>query len=127
MKELSPLTFIELERGKLDICYICLDEIDHETPAVFIHMCKHHMCIHCLDEICIKEKRDDILKNTSMCGICRALPNKFVMRSKSFIIKQHNTLQSIYIPKEQLKDIYSHPHSDSLQKMIMMGHSCQKE
>ena len=122
---LSPLNLkcIELNRDILDVCYICLDEITHEKVAVFIHLCKHHICLSCLQKISEDKTRQD-LENSSTCGICRATSNKYIMRMKTFKVKKHNKTQSIYVPSKLSREIDNHPHCDSIQKMIIQGYNC---
>ena len=105
---LYDLHRIPLQRSLLEECYICLDEISNLNPAVFIHKCKHSICIECFRSL-----------NTApikICGVCRAQSNEFVVRAKSFVSKRHNYIQSICVPTVLAN---SHPHHDLLQKMIV--------
>ena len=117
---LSYLNEIKLERDLLEKCYICFEEITHTNNAVFVYTCKHNICMDCLG-LLSKSKTRDTLENSSLCGICRAPPNKFVMRAENFTKKRHNSLQSICIPTELIK-CNTHPHYDLLQKMIVEGY-----
>jgi len=119
--ELQTLRDIDLSREYLEECYICFEEITHENPAMFLHKCKHHICMPCLELLNnIKSKR--YLENTSRCGICRARSNKCVIDTKYFHTKPHNSFQSIYVPNEILEDEkHRHPHFDYIQQIIVMG------
>jgi len=119
---LHKLNEIKLERELLENCYICFEEITHTNTAVFVYKCRHSICIACL-ELLSKSKSREILENSSFCGICRAQPNKFVMRTKHFITMRHNSHQNICIPCELIENNKNnHPHCDLLQKMIVQGY-----
>tara|TARA_B110000438_G_C15182614_1_gene380801 strand:- start:60 stop:488 length:429 start_codon:yes stop_codon:yes gene_type:complete len=111
----------ELERDPIEDCYICLEEITHETAAVFPHRCKHSICISCL-KLLGKSKTRQMLENTSRCGICRVPSNKYIMRSKAFATKKHNSSQSIFVPTELFESKKKYPHYDFLQQMIVQGY-----
>mgnify|MGYP006117624447 CR=1 FL=1 len=113
---LCDLRHIKLERNLLENCYVCLEDVTHRNPAVFLHKCKHNICIECLRRSMSTSgsTRGGIVEN---CGICRAQSNKIVKRAKMFIVNRHNSIQSICVP-EVLAERNSHPHCDLLQKMI---------
>ena len=98
-----PNVFQYIEKPQLDDCYICLDQICDKlgTAAVVPYKCRHPICVKCL----IKADADIIsFSKLSVCGICRAKPNRYITECRQLCRVPYSSSQSIFVPTDTIND-----------------------
>ncbi len=87
--------FQHLEKPRLDDCYICLDPICDKmmNGAVIPFRCRHPICINCV-------RKQNIISfvRLSVCGICRAKPNRYITETRQLCQVPYSNSQSVFVP-----------------------------
>lgn len=95
--------FQYIEKPRLDDCYICLDPICDklDNGAVIPYKCRHPICINC-----VRKANADIISfsKLSVCGICRATPNRYITESLQLRKVSYSDTQSIFVPANTINN-----------------------
>ena len=98
--------FANIEKPILDDCYICLESIGNDAAngAILPYKCRHPICISCLAYMNTLYNNRVSFIRMSLCGICRAAPNKYILQSNQLRTVPYSRKQTIYVPSSTINE-----------------------
>ncbi len=114
--------FSQIEKPQLEDCYICLDEFGNEMcdGAILPYKCRHPICFGCLVELDRRHHSLERFMKMSVCGVCRAEPNRYIMENKDLCLVSYSEKQSIYVPWSSINE--QTLFRDHIQHMLAHAH-----
>ena len=110
-----------IEKPVLEDCYICLDSIGNEIQngAILPYKCRHPICFRCLADVNKHYKNIDRFLNLANCGICRAIPNRYIITNKNLCMVPYSNKQSLYVGWSTVNEVTM--FRDHIQHMLAHG------